>query len=48
MYGIKLDYLEEKFAKNVSCVKGEIRIRYNYSGSGFELAKKFRFRLDPD
>jgi hypothetical protein len=48
---IRIGLLEGKIAKEkfrFSCQKGEIRIRYNYSRSGFDLAIKFRFRLDPD
>ncbi len=44
----ELDHFEEKAAKVIQIVfqKGQIRIRYNYSGSGSDRAKKFRIRWD--
>jgi uncharacterized membrane protein required for colicin V production len=53
---VALDHCEEKFAKlfRISCRKGQLRIqvqiliRYNYSGFGSDLAKKFQIRPNPD
>jgi hypothetical protein len=46
----KRDHFEEKFSKllQIFLAKGQIRIRYNYSGFRPELAKNLRIRLDPD
>jgi hypothetical protein len=45
------DHFERKIQKQLyrfPCLKGKTRVRYNYSGCGSDVAKKFRIQLDPD
>ncbi len=43
------DHSEEKFERfRFSCQKGQIRIWYNYFGTGPDLAESPRIRPNPD